>query len=313
MCAIDELVLELTDWCALCCKHCSSESGPHRKTHLRPDVAQGLIEQAASLRANRVSFGGGEPVSSPLLLEALAHVIALGMIPEVFTCGVERRGSHPGPFSDSLVRELNKVKPLSLIFSLHGPDAQTHDHITQTPGSFHAMLNSLDRSVASGIHCEANFVPVRPNVKTFAQAVTLAASRGIRKVSILRFVPQGRGETNRKELELSEEEEDAFIRKLLGIRQVAGLEIRTGSPFNCIIPGNNIPCRAGRCKLGVQADGNVRIGYDMFLDGVSLGKRGSAYVADNKFCINEVKQQIAQKGQYYHSCRSTGQWDAPRR
>ncbi|MCY2928833.1 MAG: SPASM domain-containing protein [Planctomycetota bacterium] len=80
---------------------------------------------------------------------------------------------------------------------------------------------------------------------------------GIGKLSILRFVPQGRGLFNAGLLDLGRDEEDQFVQELVDFRRRTSLEIRTGSPFNGIVPDNNVPCRAGFRKLVVQADGNV--------------------------------------------------------
>jgi radical SAM protein with 4Fe4S-binding SPASM domain len=74
---------------------------------------------------------------------------------------------------------------------------------------------------------------------------------------VLRFVPQGRGLDHRRELELDTREEHAFVSELVRLRRRSSVEIRTGSPFNGIVPGNAVPCRAGELKLVIQGDGNV--------------------------------------------------------
>jgi radical SAM protein with 4Fe4S-binding SPASM domain len=107
------------------------------------------------------------------------------------------------------------------------------------------------------IECEMNFVPLKVNVHEFARLISIAMDMQIPRISILRFVPQGRGALNRAELELNPEEEDFFVSEVLRQREATTVEIRTGSPFNGIVPGNQVPCRAGFGKLVVQADGNV--------------------------------------------------------
>ena len=252
-----EFVLELTDRCAQRCMHCSSNSSPDRATHLDRDVALDLIRQAAGLGATQVSFGGGEPFASPLLLEAIQSAISLRMAAEVFTSGVVPSHRGPAPLGRGVVERLVPLKPLKLIFSIHGGNADIHDQVTQTPGSFEATLHTLRGSLAAGIPCELNFVPLKPNVHELHPLVELACASGIARLSILRFVPQGRGLVNRRELELSAEEEDEFVGDLVRLRGGAGLAIRTGSPFNGIVPGNGVRCRAGDGKLVVQADGNI--------------------------------------------------------
>ena len=252
-----ELVIELTDHCPLECLHCSSDSSVDRSHYLTPDTSLSLVEQAYTLGAEQVSFGGGEPACSPLLEPVLKRVVGSGMRAELFTCGVVRDGTRVFPWSAALVQRLSQLANVKVIFSAHGDRPEFHDAITRVPGSFRAMLQSLDLCVAAGICVEMNFVPLRPNVGCLPGLVELGEQHGVRRISVLRFVPQGRGEAHRALLQLSNDEEDAFVEQLLMLRAETLIDLRTGSPFNGIVAGNDVPCRAGREKLVVQADGNV--------------------------------------------------------
>lgn len=207
--------------------------------------------------AKQVSFGGGEPATSPVLCDLLQRVAALGLSSEVFTSGVSGFHSGPVPFPEELIEKMLGIERLNLIFSVHGATSRTHDCISQTEQSFECMLDSLTRCLRAGVRCELNFVPLAPNAPDFPRVAELAATHGITRISVLRFVPQGRGRKHRKELELSIEGEDAFLDELLRVRDWFDGDIRTGSPFNGIISGNQFPCRAGAEKIVVQADGNV--------------------------------------------------------
>jgi len=232
-------------------------SGPYLGNHLQREIALRLIHEARSLGVTQISFSGGEPTSSPIFLEVLNAVISDHMAADVYTSGVVRNGNESTPLGSNLIESVLALSPLKFIFSVHGSKADLHDYVADSPGSFISLIDSLRRCINAGIICEINFVPLRVNASCFREIVRLATSFGIRKVNVLRFVPQGRGLKNRSELELTAEEEAAFVRELLCIRAETDIEIRTGSPFNEIIPGNNILCRAGRGKLVVQATGSV--------------------------------------------------------
>ncbi len=118
MAGLQELVLELTDWCPLDCRHCSSESGPRCRNHLPPDLVLRLIDEAAELGASQISFGGGEPTRSPLLPSALEHAAAVGLLSEVFTCGVSAEGGSPGPLPARLTARSSSVRGAKFIFSI---------------------------------------------------------------------------------------------------------------------------------------------------------------------------------------------------
>jgi radical SAM protein with 4Fe4S-binding SPASM domain len=237
MALLKELVLELTERCPQNCLHCSSASGPLRHEQLAPAVALRLVREAHELGAEKVSFGGGEPFESPILVEVVREVSSLGMAAQVFTCGAVGFEGGLAPLGDDAIRALAAMPSVEFIFSIHGCDA--------------------GRAMADGVPCELNFVPLKPNAAQIGGLATLAARMGMHRVSVLRFVPQGRGLENRDLLELSAAEEDDLIESIVALREKHGLEIRTGSPFNGIAPGNAVPCRAGSSKLVVQADGNV--------------------------------------------------------
>ncbi len=255
--ALAELVLELTDWCPLRCMHCSSCSGPDRHENLSLQEALDLIEQASRLGASQISFGGGEPTGSANFIQAIRRVSELGMHAEVFTNGTSSANHRLSPLSTELIGELSGIPQVTAVCSIHGSCESIHDEITQTPGSFSCFGQSLERLVNAGVVTALNFVPVRLNVDDFPEVVAFAEERGIRRLNVLRFVPQGRGHENRNDLELNREEEDEFVQNLLALRDRTSVAIRTGSPFNGIVPGNRVPCRAGSAKLVVQANGNV--------------------------------------------------------
>jgi len=222
------------------------------------EVIDSLIAEAQEIGIGQMSFGGGEPTASPLFLDVLRKLDSMHIPAEVFTCGVARDQDKITPFSHDLVGKLRELgHGLTLVFSFHGSYAELHDDITQVVGSYDCLRESIKRCVDAGLTCTANFVPLRVNVCDFENMVKLVEDIGVNKFSVLRFVPQGRGAENKPELQLSREEEDAFVHRIAVQRPKSNITIRTGSPFNGIIPDNNVLCRAGISKLVIQADGNV--------------------------------------------------------
>jgi radical SAM protein with 4Fe4S-binding SPASM domain len=254
---LEELTLELCGKCPQNCLHCSSNSSPACGDQVDLVHSLRLIREAAALGTYKLSLGGGEPLLSPHLEEVLDEANKLGMQLEVFTCGIARLPAQLSPIPTHLLAHWQKLQRLKVIFSLQGASERTHDQITQTKGSYEVLLTSLKACLHAGIVSEINFVPLKPNVGEFAPLMDIAANLGVGRVSVLRFVPQGRGAVNQSCLELSRDEEEIFIKQLIRLREHSPVVIRTGSPFNGIVPGNRVPCRAGFRKLVVQADGNV--------------------------------------------------------
>jgi MoaA/NifB/PqqE/SkfB family radical SAM enzyme len=257
LCTLHEIILELTDSCSQLCRHCSSMSGPHKENFLSRELALNLVNEAMTMGVKQINFGGGEPTISPSFINILNAVISNGMAAEVYTNGVNFNGRDIAPFNHNLIKAVLGLSPLKFIFAFHGAKTELHDYIAGLPDSFLILMESLKRCLAAGIICEINFVPLRLNAPSFCDIINLAESLNIKRINVLRFVPQGRGYMNRSELELNNEEEAAFIHELKYLRTKSHIEIRTGSPFNGVIPGNNVPCRAGWAKLVIQANGNI--------------------------------------------------------
>jgi radical SAM protein with 4Fe4S-binding SPASM domain len=253
----EELTIELTDWCPSKCLHCSSNSSPKCNNHLETKFVLQVIGDAVRLGAKKISFGGGEPTASKSFLPGVTRATTLGASVEVFTCGLGKYGGQLQGIKSEVVNACKQLRGVKFIFSFHGASESVHEYITQTPNSFRLLMTSLEKCLSDGIECEMNFVPMRVNVHEFRELVDLAEHYRIRRLSILRFVPQGRGLENAETLELSSEEEDSFVEEVLRLRGEKKIDIRTGSPFNGIIPGNKVPCRAGFGKLVIQANGNV--------------------------------------------------------
>ncbi len=207
--------------------------------------------------AAKVSLGGGEPTACESFLPIVRRALETGMLVEVFTCGLATTTHGITSLPPAIIDSCAGLRGVKFIFSFHGATAQMHDYITQTPGSYECLLTSLKNCMQAEIKCEMNFVPLKVNVHEFARLISIAMDMQIPRISILRFVPQGRGALNRAELELNPEEEDLFVNEVLRLRAQSSVDIRTGSPFNGIVPGNQVLCRAGFGKLVVQADGNV--------------------------------------------------------
>ncbi len=253
----EELSLELTDRCPMQCLHCSSASNPSCDNQLSKKISLQLVEEAATIGAKKISFGGGEPTIANHFIDVLTKVNNLGMYAEVFTCGVSFLDGNRCSLPDDIIHYCGIMKRVKFIFSLHGATPDIHELITQTPGSFEYLNESIEKCLRAGINCETNFVPTKINAYQLQDIVEFNQKYGLKRLSVLRFVPQGRGAKNKEGLELSRTEEDLFIESLLNLRQYSQIDIRTGSPFNNIIPDNKVPCRAGISKLVVQANGNV--------------------------------------------------------
>jgi MoaA/NifB/PqqE/SkfB family radical SAM enzyme len=79
-----------------------------------------------------------------------------------------------------------------LWFGLDGVDAQTHDRIRRTPGSFERVMRAIRSARSMGIQLGVNHVVTRENYQQIEQFLDLLRLEGITGAVIHRIVPHGR-------------------------------------------------------------------------------------------------------------------------
>jgi radical SAM protein with 4Fe4S-binding SPASM domain len=250
-----ELKVEVNRECPLKCLHCSSNGTPNASERLEPSRVIDLIREFSCMGGKVLALSGGEPLSYRDLPQIVSVCRDMGIPPNLYTSGVCPNGSSLSPISEEILTLL-KQSGARMIFSLHGACANTHDMMTQVTGSFGITTESMRRTLNSGITTEVHIVPTAINFLEIAEMIKLLASIGIKKVSWLRFVPQGRGERNRGLLSLTVEQLVQLAHQRVELQEIIpNIQIRTGSPFNILFPQKPTPCVAGISVLTVRPDG----------------------------------------------------------
>lgn len=254
--APSELTLEITRNCPLRCVLCSSDGGAPFENELGLDQWIRIIEEASVLGTRTIIFSGGEPFSSPWLLPLCKHTRKKSMEVCVYTSGNIESGGvrslEEGPLT--ALRECGVKK---LIFSLHGPNSAVHESMTQVPGSFGNTLASIQDSIELGFNVEIHYVPTRLSYRHLSDIVSLVEKLHVARVSILRFVAQGRGRTNRSFLELTADQLTELRTLLEGARRVRSVDVRIGAPFSALLLNDCARCSAGLSRATIRSDGMV--------------------------------------------------------
>lgn len=139
----------------------------------------------------------------------------------------------------------------SIIFSVYSGKKETHDRITQIEGSYDRTMAAIDRAKKVGLIAEFHFVPLQVNCDDLGDVVKLAKAKGVSQVSVLRFVPQGRGKLIAG-MALSKEQ-NLRLKKSIQ-RNTIGVRVRTGSPYNFLRVNRKPKCNAGIDRLTIAAD-----------------------------------------------------------
>ncbi|MGD9676084.1 MAG: radical SAM protein [Candidatus Bipolaricaulia bacterium] len=243
-----DIKFEVTWRCPLVCLHCSSEASPSADREMAWDACRRVLDEAAQLGAESVAFSGGEPLLWGPLVEGVAHASSLGAGVTVYTSGyLEDVGDR--------LAELQAAGLSRAIFSIYAPEAPDHDRVTRVAGSFDGTCSAIQCSAALGLATELHVVAMSNTYRRLPEIVRLGEALGASRTSVLRFVPQGRGELvmssalNRlQSLELR-----SMVKQLLG----DGHDLRLGSPWSYLMLGEEAHCPAAEDRIVVSPDLNI--------------------------------------------------------
>lgn len=193
---MERLELHITYTCPERCVFCSEE---HRMRRYRPyPVTWARVATVLRTHARRgvraLHLTGGEPTIHPQFVEILMLAKKLGMRTSVGTIGTmlcrEDFARRALPYLDEA------------LFSLHGPDAATHDGLTRRDGSFEqttaALSLCLELKPSFGAY--VNTVVTARNVEALPDSVALADSLGASLVIVSNTTPEGLGLDGYEEL-----------------------------------------------------------------------------------------------------------------
>lgn len=247
---LKELKIEVTQKCPLNCIHCSSEANITKTAELSYNIVSRLIKEAADIGVQEITFSGGEPLIWPYISSMIDHCNSFKMRPVVYTSG------NPIIDGSSLInlQELSKVSKVTI--SIFGSTANSHEAITRIRGSFEKSICAIKAISSSFTSVGIHFVAMKPNWMEIEAVVKLANALSVDSVSVLRFVPHGRGSMV-DYYNLSKTELKSLRNSIIKLREKSKAYIRTGSPFNILLLNRNVLCTAGIDRLIIDPNGKI--------------------------------------------------------
>ena len=242
---LHELKIEITHRCNLKCLHCSSEAHKGSCSEMSKDDCLRIIDDAAGMGIKKIAFSGGEPLLFKSIDEAVRQASVRGLAVTLYTSG------NVDSFSES-IRSLRERGMKKIIFSIYGGTPGIHDKITQVKGSFQKTVAATQTAIDNKIPSEFHFVPFSNNYQELNSIIQLSESLRVKKVSILRFVPQGRGKKN-KNMVMKKPDWMSFRAEICRL-QAEGNQIRTGTPLNILCLGTKTDCKAGIDRATILPD-----------------------------------------------------------
>jgi pyrroloquinoline quinone biosynthesis protein E len=213
-----------------------------------------VINELSSVDAEILEISGGEPLMHPDLPQIVRYAERGDLETILYTSGTILSGD--------VAEKLRQAGLRKVIFNLQGGLPNTHDAVTQAKGSFSHVIDSIKTMKSLNFWVGTHFVPMKLNYREFESFLGLCHVLEVDEIGVLRFVPQGRGQTNRNLLRLSEEEFRGFNLNLTEIAsRHSNPNIRVGRPvdFRHLFDSSIVKsrCDAGISRCLITPNGKV--------------------------------------------------------
>ena len=160
-----------------------------------------------------------------------------------------------GSLSKEMLQQLKDIGLDKIVFDYQAYCYDT-DHLIMGRKEINrqALLKSLITASSIGLNVDVHFVPMKPNYQEITDILEMLEIAEIKNISILNFIPQGRGRINQDRLQLNVYELHEFFELLNRAKKVYSGNIRLGISLQ----GNSThKCNAGLEKLDIKFDGTV--------------------------------------------------------
>lgn len=162
---LNSVLLELTYSCNLDCTFCYNDLNL-RGRRVSLEQYKTLLDDLASMGVMSLTLSGGEPLMYKHFFEVGAHARAKGFVIKVKSNGV--------PLNQRNAERLKaEVDPFIVETSLHGAGPESHDRLTQGPGSFERLLRNIEILKSLGLRVKVNSTLTRWNEDEVAEMFAL--------------------------------------------------------------------------------------------------------------------------------------------
>lgn len=142
-----------------------------------------------------------------------------------------------------------------IVFDMQAYEADIDSYIMgRNEQARQALLKSLINASFENLNIDVHFVPMKPNYKEITDILELLEIAEVKQISLLNFLPQGRGKLNAKNLMMNDKEKQEFFKILENGRKNFSGNVRIGIPLQ---GDDTHKCNAGLEKLDIKFNGDV--------------------------------------------------------
>lgn len=276
---LNDLCFEIIQSCTNNCRFCSSCASINAEPIIEYSLFKKVILYIVKNEGlKEISISGGEPFLHKDLIKMVKLCTSYGIKTNVYSSGIiknplknKKLNSKDFTYIENKILEQMKQLDFSyisketlmqlkqaqlnkIVFDFQASEPDSYNYIMGTKNNICNLLHSMLNAKSVGLCTEVHFIPMKTNYKDIEDILEICDIGEIDRISILKFVPQGRGRQNRKELALNNSELIDFCNKIELLKKKYKVDIRLGIP---ITKANEHLCTAGRDKLSIRYDGLI--------------------------------------------------------
>ncbi|MGE5340943.1 MAG: radical SAM protein [Candidatus Omnitrophota bacterium] len=169
----------VSDSCMRNCVYCNIQTRPHETMNLIPlERWDQLAQEVKEMDLSSVLLSGGDPFIHPDIIEIIHCFIKRGIHPFVSTKSF---------ISKETAQTLNAVGLKKIQVSIDAPIASICDFLTQSPGYFDQITQTIKNVQEANINVSTNTVITSYNVLLIPQLVRMLNDRGIKQVKMSQY------------------------------------------------------------------------------------------------------------------------------
>ena len=131
-----------------------------------------------------------------------------------------------------VLRQLKKIGIDKIVFDIQAYEANTDSFLMgRNEQARQALLKSLLDASFEELNIDIHFIPMKTNYKEISDILELLEIAEVKQLSLLNFLPQGRGRINAEELLMTNNEKKEFFKILKEARKKFSGNIRIGIPL----------------------------------------------------------------------------------
>jgi len=250
---LNSVLLELTYSCNLHCTFCYNDLNL-RGRRVQLEGYKTLLDDLADMGVMSLTLSGGEPLMYQHFFELGAYAREKGFVIKVKSNGI--------PLNLRNAQRLRaEVDPYVVETSMHGARAESHDRLTQVPGSFDRLLKNIEILKSQGLRVKVNSTLTRWNEAEVKDMFALADSMGFPLQFDPEVTPKDDGDLSPLEISPSKE----GIKNMVRVSMERGRKASAEDVLPIVLkPDSRPPMNPTRKKQKVCGAGSTNVIVDPF-------------------------------------------------